>query len=797
MSQVTFKHILGLKIQLIIAITNMKRFFQPFAIFALLFLFNFNFGFSQGTQKKKPKVALVLSGGGAKGIAHIPLLQTLDSLNIVPDMVIGTSMGSIAGGLYAMGYSGDSIAYIAENLKWDSIFNKPTSYNDTGVEEKSEYGKYLIDFEIKNGIQTAPSLINDQILREFIALITFPVYNVNDFDDLAIPFRVLATDIVNGKEVVLSDGSVGHAIRASMSIPGIFEPVKHENTLLIDGGLVNNFPTDVAKLMGADIIIGSDVSGGAQTKEQLTNFGAVLGQAMTMKNGEKYPKNKALCDILINHVPNITFGTKDFTEHLTIYEQGKVAVADQRAQLLALSEQLKQYKQEKKPLPIVKDEVVLDTIIYKGISKENLVLVKERSDIRTHKKYTIQEVFDGVKRAMGTNIFKKITYEPVIEGNKRGIELTGYERSKHQINGSVHYDDYRGVGLIGNYTGRNIIGRASRFLVSVDIAEQPQIMVQYQQIFGPRKNWWWRFQESSQEFRQNVFIEGDIVDDIRERSSQFDLQVNRNIDPLNSYLGAGVNYQYTDLKPRISPDIDDNVLGLRRYISHSVNAEAHLIFNNLDNVFFPKQGNLVELSVNRSLFHYLNIADLDTSIPNHTGQTNNFTRTSLNIKKRIPIKERITTIIDATVGFTFEDKLKADEFSFYQFGYSERFSLGGNHFYPDRNSFSFQGLYENEVLPSQFMMVNIGAQLEVMKNIHFIPHINAASVGFEDFNSFFDDAFSPKGDWENANDTSFIFAAGATIGYDSLLGPINLGASWTNEIDKVRYFLSVGIPLNR
>lgn len=776
----------------------MKSFFKVLVLFILFCFISFKVGYAQDAPQKKPKVALVLSGGGAKGIAHIPLLQTLDSLNIVPDMVIGTSMGSIAGGLYAMGYSGDSIAKIAETLKWDSIFNKPTSYNETSVEEKSEYGKYLIDFEINNGIQPAPSLINDQILREFIALITFPVYNVSDFDDLAIPFRVMATDIVNnGKEVVLSNGSVGHAIRASMSIPGIFEPVPHENTLLIDGGLVNNFPTDIAQQMGADIIIGSDVSGGSQSKEQLTNFGAILGQAMTMKNGEKYPKNKALCDILINHVPYITYDTKDFTEHLTIYEQGKAAVIDQRAALITLSNQLKNYKQEKKSLPQVKDEVVLDTIIYKGISKPNLTLVQERANIKTQQTYTIQEVFNGVKRAMGTNLFKKITYEPIVQGDKRGIELTGHERARHQVNASVHYDDYRGVGLIGNYTGRNIIGRASRLLVTLDIAEQPKWMVQYQQIFGKRKNWWWRFQEATERLKQNVFVEGDVIDDMRQITTRSGIQINRNINPLKSYIGFGINYSYNDLKPSVSPDVNDNIFELKRYFSNFINIDLHFNSNNLDHVFYPKNGSLVNLNLSRSLFHHVNYTSTDPTVGQIKGETNNFTRVTLDYKYRFPISNSFTAVLDVASGMVFEDNAADDDLPLFTFGFTERFSLGGNQFYMPLNSFAFQGLFESEVLPSQFMMVNIGTQWEVLNKIYVTPHVNMATIGFGDSKDFFEDAFSPKGDWEDANETSLVLAAGASLGYDSLLGPINLGASWTNEINKIRFFLSVGIPLYR
>ncbi len=201
------------------------------------------------SQEKKPKVALILSGGGAKGIAHIRTLQALDSLHIVPDLIVGTSMGSIVGGLYAMGYSGDSIASLTKNVKWEKLLGGDVSLKNVGAEEKSEYNKYLIELELKKGkITTGAYLINDQNLREFIALVSIPSYEIELFDNLPIPFRAVTTDIINGKEVILDRGSLALAMRASMSIPGVFSPIRYKNTLLVDGGLLNNFPADIAKI---------------------------------------------------------------------------------------------------------------------------------------------------------------------------------------------------------------------------------------------------------------------------------------------------------------------------------------------------------------------------------------------------------------------------------------------------------------------------------------------------------------------------------------------------------------------
>ena len=262
--------------------------------FRLLFIF-FTFVVSTQVfaQDKKPKVALVLSGGGAKGIAHIRVLQALDSLGIVPDLIIGTSMGSVVGGLYAMGYSGDSIANIANNTNWDNLLTGDIPLNKVSTEEKSEFKKYLVELDVVNwSPKLNSSLLRDQNLREFLSLLTFPVYNINNFDDLSIPFRAMTTDIVNGKEVILDKGSLSLAMRASMSVPSIFQPVVYENTLLVDGGILNNFPTDVAKRMGADIIIGSTVGVGMLPKNKLDNMSSLLVQSSMLSSNLKVKKNK-------------------------------------------------------------------------------------------------------------------------------------------------------------------------------------------------------------------------------------------------------------------------------------------------------------------------------------------------------------------------------------------------------------------------------------------------------------------------------------------------------------------------
>jgi NTE family protein len=748
-------------------------------------------------QDKKPKVVLVLSGGGAKGIAHIPLLQKLDSLHIVPDLIVGNSMGSIIGGLYAMGYSGDSIEKITKKIDWDKLLSGGLSLNDVGVEEKSEYQRYLAGIGIKDGKPTSVgSILNDQNLREYLSELTYPVHNIKDFDKLSIPFRAMATDVVNGKEIILSHGSLAYAMRSSMSLPAIFKPMPYGETLLVDGGVMNNFPTDVAKQMGADIIIGSDVGGGMEPKEKLDNFATVLVQTSMFPSNIKAPENRKLCDILVDHLPNLRFSTGDFNKSNEIYKDGKIATALNLDALTTLADKLKKYTFKKPELPKIANEVILDTIIYKGISKENIPLVIARANIKTKTKYNPQELISGINRAMGTNLFSQITYNyHTYEDDKLGMTLHGHEFAKNQIFASLHYDSYRGVGLILNYTGRNILAKSSRLIVSADLAEQPKIRVDFQKNFGKKKEWWWGSEMYASFLNQEIFINGKSADNILYNAFEFNNEANRNLNSLKSYVGFGLNYLYTELKPKNDPNLNPNVLSLTNYNYENIEFKAHYSFNDMDKPFFARNGTILKANVNRSLMSDVNVNFTDPLFKDISGSTNGYTKAGLSFEKRFNNKKRITYIIGIDTHFVFQDNLNNDA-SFSNYGYAAKYFFGGIVPSSGSNRFTFPGLNEDELSVTQFMGMKAGVQINPIGKIYLTPHLNLASVGFKNFNDYIGDAFKPKGNWDNGIDTSFILSSGVSFSYLSLLGPIHFDTSWINNIDKVRLFFSVGFSFN-
>jgi len=750
------------------------------------------------SQNKKPKIALVLSGGGAKGIAHIPTLQILDSLGIVPDLVIGTSMGAIVGGFYSMGYSGDSIAHITNTANWDELLGGKTLLSDVSVEEKSEYNRYMVDFDwIKGKPKVSSSLLNDQNLREFLSIHSANVYRINNFDDLPIPFRAMTTDIVNGEELILGKGSIVLAMRASMSIPTIFRPVPYNNTLLVDGGILNNFPVDVAKSMGADIIIGSDVGGGLEPKEKLDKMSSLIFQASMLTSLKKNPVNHALCDILIDHGPNLTYSTGDFNKSSEIYKEGKIAANQNMDAFVALSNKIKNYKQRVHELPPAPDKISINEFVYKNISEANIDLVKYRADLIPHKKYTIDDIREGLDRAMGTVLFSQITFSPIFEGDKINLIIEGFEKARHQIKGSIHYDTQRGVGLIVNYTGRNIIGKASRFLVTLDIAEQPSFRVHYQNNFGNRKEWWWSSEVLGQSLTQKFYYKGIKAEELDNTFFQIDNEFNKNLNSLKSYVGIGLNYENTNFEPSIKSEITDNIFDLEKYNFKNIEFNVHFDSNTMNRVFFPTKGRFLYAEISRSLYHHVEYNYSGEENLDVNGKTNGYTKLNFNFDQRIPFNKKFTGIIGAKAGFTFVDELGSDDVSFLQFGTGGAYFLGGNLVRPRKDNYIFKGLHSSELFVSQFMILNFGLQSNIIGNLLVTPHFNIASVSNTGFSDYIKEAFSPNGDWQYLDEASLLLSGGFTASYNSFLGPVNLDVSWVNKINQVRIFFGIGIPLNR
>ena len=350
--------------------------------------------------------------------------------------------------------------------------------------------------------------------------------------------------------------------------------------------------------------------------------------------------------------------------------------------------------------------------------------------------------------------------------------------------------------MLLNYTGRNILGESSRLIITADIAEQPRLRVDYQKIFGSDKNWWWGSEVYGEHLIQEFFVNNNLVDDIKYNAYQFNNQINKDINPLKSFVGLGLNYQYTLIKPKSDPEYSNNQFHLKNYSFNNIEVNAHFTYNGLNKVFFATEGFAFKVSLSRSLLHDVDYEFTEEFSQDFNGATNGFTKFNLNFEKRFKVHKNITGIFGATTAFIFQDRLKSGEISFSDYGYAAKYFLGGSLESSDGNSYQFRGLNDDELNLTQFMKVNFDLQVNPIPKIFITPHVDVATVGFGTFDDYINDAFSSNADWQSRTEPGWLVSGGVTLAYYSLLGPITFDTSWVNNLDKTNLFFSIGLLFN-
>lgn len=265
------------------------------------------------SQPQRPKVALVLSGGGVKGAAHVGLLKAVEEAGLPVDLVVGTSMGAIVGGLYAMGYSPEQLDSLFRSQDWRFILSDKAERSNLSIGEREKSGRYLLSVPFsRSGKSDIGGFLRGQNLKNLLTRLTVGYHDSISYDRLPIPFACVATNLSNGQEIVFRSGVPAMSIRASMSIPGVFTPVKYGGMTLVDGGLVNNFPVDVARALGADIVIGSMVQKAFNDTTQFSSVPNILEQVISISCRNKYEENIRLADLAMR-MPVTDFSTMDFS----------------------------------------------------------------------------------------------------------------------------------------------------------------------------------------------------------------------------------------------------------------------------------------------------------------------------------------------------------------------------------------------------------------------------------------------------------------------------------------------------
>jgi NTE family protein len=293
----------------------------------------------------RARIGLVLSGGGARGAAHIGVLKVLEQMHVPIDAVAGTSMGAVVGGLYASGMSATEIEQAMASVDWEAAFRDRPPRTEIAFRRKEEDRQYLVNLPIGlHGKQLLipKGLVQGQQLLEILRRLTLPVAEITDFDRLPTPFRAVATNLETGSGVVLRDGDLAMSLRASMSVPGVFAPVEYRDQVLVDGGLAENLPIDIARTMGVDVLIVSDADYPLQPREKLNSLTSITNQMIDIlmrQNSDRQLRTLDAQDVLIS-LQLGDFSSYDFANTRKIVGAGEVAAAGmaQRLQALAVAD---------------------------------------------------------------------------------------------------------------------------------------------------------------------------------------------------------------------------------------------------------------------------------------------------------------------------------------------------------------------------------------------------------------------------------------------------------------------------
>jgi NTE family protein len=385
--------------------------------------------------RSRPKVCLVLSGGGARGAAHVGVIKVLEEYRVPIDCIAGTSMGSLVGGAYATGMSVAEMEAVNAGISIERLFKEKPPRQELAMRRKIDSYKNYLGIELgasagkstfAKGVVTGVQL--ETVLRELSR-----VQGYHHFDDLPIPYRAVATDLVTGKEVVFSEGELANVMRASMSVPGAVAPAEYRGMILVDGMLTNNLPVQPARAMGADIVIAVNVGTPLLKREELNSIVGVAGQMLSILTEQNVQASLASLkptDILIS--PELgDFSTGDFDNLTKITPLGEAAarkVADRLAQLSLPPEEYAALRQRQQ-VALAPDLKPVDEIRFENLQTVNPEVIKNIMETRVGEPLVQASIDGDMRRLYGTGDFEHVNYRILEEPGKRVLSVTAVEKA--------------------------------------------------------------------------------------------------------------------------------------------------------------------------------------------------------------------------------------------------------------------------------------------------------------------------------------------------------------------------------
>ena len=746
-------------------------------------------------RKERPTVALVLSGGGAKGAAHVGVIRRIEELGIPVDMVLGTSMGGLVGALYSLGYTPDQMDTLMRNIDWswalnDKLSRKYISYEDMKYKEKyllsipfyyeKDYYKAkfandirfgipqkyqgefrigadnegTVDFLKNNLLGSLPSgYIYGQNVSNLISSLTVGYQDSIDFKTLPRPYVSIAADMVSGKAKIWHSGKINDAMRSTMSIPGMFAPVRVDGMVLVDGGLRDNYPTALAREMGADIIIGVDLSQGRRTFSEVNNIGDIIGQGIDMLGRDAYEKNVGIPDVKIN--PDLKeYGMMSFNPVAidTIIARGYRSAVGQDELLRKVAARTSHSQPEiKLAKGLGRDSLYISDIEVLGVMPKEKAVLMDRLHLDLSKRVSRDEIDGIVDRIYGTQAYDYVTYE--LQGSEEPYRLVLKCKKGpiHQFGLGVRADTEEIVSVLLNlgfnvhklhghtfdFTGRVAASPYLRLRWSYDMPKIPTVnataSIRWTDMnmlnFGDN-----RLSLSLLKSRQEVFLSN-------MKWKLFDVRAGLANDVIN----------IRNIKSsQIIGDYDFSQLS-NDFISVFADARA----DTFDDGYFPKKGFTAGASYSWVFGGFPNLF-------------NNFHIIQTDAKVVLPIGEVFAFIPSFNFRFLLGEDVPVAYFN----------AIGGS--LPGRyvdQQIPFLGITNLYAMKNILTVFRTDFRFRIARN-HYITGI----LNYARDCDLFKDYVQGLG----------YFGAAAEYSYDTIFGPLSLNVHWSNLTQKAGFYLSAG-----
>lgn len=727
-----------------------------FSVFYFLFSQNC---YSQDSIKRQ-KIGLVLTGGGAKGFAHIGVLKVLEKAGVKIDYIGGTSMGAVVGGLYATGYSAEQIDSIFHNTNFDELLQDYIPRTSKSFYEKKNDELYAMSLPFNKFTLGVPIALSKGMYNyNLLTKLTHKVRHVRDFNQLPIPFVCIATDIETGQELILNKGYLPQALLASSAFPTLFSPVEIDGRMLIDGGVTNNYPIDEVKKMGADIIIGVDVQDGLKDRNSLKEATKILLQISNLQMIEGMKEKIRKTDIYIK--PDITdFSVISFDRGKEIIKKGEDAAMVVFDDLKKIAIKNNKYKLQQ--IHVTNDSIDVDRITINDVKNYTRAYIIGKLGFKQGSKISYEKLKKGINALNTTGNFSAICYQ--LNSFNAGDELVlnvTESKNKTFIKFGLHYDGlYKSAALI-NFTQKKSLFRNDVLSLDIGLGDNFRYNLDYYIDNGFYFSF--GFKSRYNQFNKNVptdFTDGALFSqynintlnvDFSDLTNQAYLQT---IFAQKFLIGGGLELKHIKIKSKTlenSNPVFEN--------SDYASAFGYLKYDSFDNKYFPKKGWFFNGDIQTYLYS--------------TNYTNEFNRFSI-LKGEFGITRTFYKVIN--LKFQSEAGLSFGEDSVHFLD----FVLGGYGFNAINNFKPFYGYDFISIASDSYIKSLATLDIEFYKKNHFNFSANVANA---------EDQLFSSGNWlSTPKYTGYAFG----YGLETVLGPIEVKYSWSPELPKGFFWFNIG-----